>query len=91
MSNGITLISWMGFQRVIMRGFWRRFEIPRLFKKEITRCAHCPNCASYAADRFYCKMHTKKYANIRNNEDYHLIPDIRGEIPGWCELEKLRK
>jgi hypothetical protein len=63
--------------------------MPGLFKKEITRCAHCPNCASYAADRFYCRIHTQHYTDIESNLDYHLIPDIHGEIPGWCKLEEV--
>jgi len=63
--------------------------MPRLFKKEITICAHCPNCQSYAADRFYCILHTSHYNDISSDLDYHLIPDIRGEIPGWCELEEV--
>jgi hypothetical protein len=58
----------------------------RLFKKEITRCAECPNCYSYAADRFFCRIYTKHYV-INSNLNFHLIPDIHGEIPDWCELE----
>ena len=59
----------------------------RVYIKKIERCSHCPNCTSYAADRFYCRVHTPHYKDIESDLDYHLIPDIHGEIPQWCVLE----
>jgi hypothetical protein len=62
--------------------------MPRLYTKIIRVCSQCPNYQSYAADAFYCKIHTLHYRDIESNFDYHLIPDIHGEIPGWCGLEE---
>ncbi len=59
----------------------------RIFIKKILKCAECPNCNSYAADRFFCRVHTLHYSDIKNDLDYHLIPDIHGQIPDWCHLE----
>jgi hypothetical protein len=61
----------------------------KIFKKEITTCSECPNCHSYAADRFFCRIHTKHYVDIKDDFDYHLIPDIHGGIPDWCELKEV--
>jgi len=30
-------------------------------------------------------------ADIKPDLDYNLIPDIRGEIPSWCELKDVEK
>lgn len=61
----------------------------RLLTIKLLTCAPCPHCHSYSADRFFCRLHTEHFADIRGNQDYHLIPDIHGDIPEWCELEEV--
>ena len=61
----------------------------RIYTQKIDKCAQCPNCTSYAADRFFCRIHTLNYSDIENDLGRHLIPDIHGEIPEWCRLEEI--